>query len=106
MWRNEQNATPPTYRLIKSTDKGLSVASTAVTLPRAGAPSMVPGAFINFGRDNADHVDQYVYSVAGDWGKASPAYLVRVPLTQIENATAYEVFTGKPLPGCVPPPTR
>lgn len=94
LWRSEQDSTPPTHTLIRSVDKGRSLAATSVRFPRAGAPRMVPGPFINFGSDNADAVDRFVYSTAGDWLTASPTYLIRVAASELEHAAAYEVFSG------------
>jgi hypothetical protein len=47
--------------------------------------------FVNFGKDNANAMDGYVYingRIGGD------AYLVRVPKNQMGVASAYEVFSG------------
>lgn len=96
MWRSNQDGSPPTHSLIKSADKGQSVQATSVVFPMAGASSMTPATLVNMGRDYADAIDGYVYSVAGDWLTPSPSYLIRVPVTSIENPAAYEVFSGTP----------
>ena len=58
---------------------------------------MFPGAnfggptFIQFGRDNTDAVDHYVYAVSGDqWDNGSELRLGRVPLENILNVETWE----------------
>jgi hypothetical protein len=96
MWRNEQDGSPPTHTLIKSIDKGQAVAATPVEFPRSGASEMVPTTLLNFGRDNADAIDGYVYSYGADWETERDTYLIRAPADAIESPSAYEVFSGTP----------
>jgi len=51
-----------------------------------GGPS-----FVQFGKDNADAVDDYVYAISGDhWDNGSELRLGRVPKDAIQNREAWE----------------
>jgi len=51
-----------------------------------GGPS-----FVQFGRDNSDSVDAYVYAISGDqWDNGSQLRLGRVPQDQIQEVKAWE----------------
>ncbi len=95
MTRNDQDGSADNHHsIVKSTDKGRTVTATGVGFPVSGAPAMVVGPIVNFGRDNADAIDGYVYITGADWGAPSPTYLLRVPVGSIETQSAYEVFSG------------
>lgn len=88
MW--SLNQTSGNRELIKSTNKGVSHSSPLVTFNEA----IDPIAFVQFGKDNADAVDSYVYNV---WGNGNGlVYLCRVLAAQIETKASYEWFSGTP----------
>ena len=65
-----------------------------------GAP-MFPGykfggpSFVNYGKDNANAVDEFVYAVSGDqWDNGSDLRLGRVPRDRIVHACSWEWVSG------------
>ena len=85
------------FQLYKSTDHfatGPSAVS-GIIFPKAGT-SIYPHSFIQFGQNNRDAVDSYVYAVGqGEHGTAG-TYLFRVPAASIETLASWEVFSGTP----------
>ncbi|WP_166805037.1 DUF4185 domain-containing protein [Nitrosococcus wardiae] len=96
------------FALIKSTDKGCSWTDPAESpVVWDGATfNLAHGVFLNFGQDYAGARDTFVYSYAADIKDSSgppmriqdpgAIYLMRVPVSDIENQEAYEFFTGTP----------
>jgi hypothetical protein len=86
------------FQLYKSADHfatGPSAVS-GVIFPKAGT-SIYPHSFIQFGQNNGDAVDSYVYAVGqGESGSPAGTYLFRVPAANIETPDSWEVFSGTP----------
>jgi hypothetical protein len=102
--QNLQGKKPPVYgeksqngtdaHIFASRDSGKSW-EPAIT--RIGQNFMFKGsrfggpAFINFGRDNADARDEFVYAVSSDqWDNGSQLLLGRVGQDKIQDATAWQ----------------
>lgn len=79
--------------IAASYDHGQTWVQTPKTVktPMFPGPSFGGPAFINFGRDNENAVDQYVYAISGDqWDNGTNLRLGRVPADKILDATAWE----------------
>jgi hypothetical protein len=57
-----------------------------------------PMTFVNFGDGPENVVDGFIYMIGGDWGgeghTPEDEFMIRVPLTQIKQRSAYQWFAG------------
>lgn len=97
-WINMQNSSTPDSKLAWSPDRGKTWHFSSWKFPDSADPRFFPSTFLNFGRDNANARDGYVYSYGGKWiwtqGGADNVYLMRVPKNSITIRSAYEFFSG------------
>lgn len=90
VWRNEQDR-EGTHTLVYSRDKGRRVQATSVSFTIRD-DGLVPNSFVQFGMDNADALDEYVYSIANG-GDGGPTYILRVTASEMEIKGAYETLS-------------
>lgn len=84
-------------QIVSSADKGLSwtPAFHSIHTPMFPGPKFGGPAFINFGQNNANARDGYVYAVSSDqWDRGSNLRLGRVPADKIVDPKAWEWVTG------------
>lgn len=98
-WVNTQNRTYPAMPDIKlawSTDLGKTWKLTGWAFN--SADSFLPGSFINFGKDNENSRDDYIYTYGGLWSQPGKiqanTYLIRVHKNNILEKNKYEFFKG------------
>lgn len=107
LWRTGTESTVSAFErqdLFVSHDNGLTFEGTGVSFKSEDFPSS-PGffapTFLQFGAGYRGAADEYVYVYApeitsGDWGVQRPGEisLMRVPVGQLADRSAYEFFTG------------
>lgn len=98
-WVNTQNRTYPAMSDIKlawSTDLGKTWKLTGWVF--TSSDLFLPSSFINFGKDNENSRDEYIYSYGGLWSQPGKiqtnTYLVRVHKNHILEKNKYEFFKG------------
>ena len=96
-WINMQNGNPPDVRLAWSEDFGKSWRLSKWKFSKKS--DFFPATFLNYGKDNVDSRDDYVYSYGGKWiyaqGAEDHIYLIRVGKSAVRNRTEYSFFCGK-----------
>jgi hypothetical protein len=94
----------PAASIIESTDHGLSWSANPSS-PMFGTPSDPSGPqaylfttifFLDYGQNNANAIDNYVYvyGLDNNWRFQTALYLARVPKTSILNRSTWQFFTG------------
>jgi hypothetical protein len=95
-WINMQNGEPPDFKLAWSDNSGASWNLSDWVFPGSG--SFFPSSFINFGKDNENSRDEYIYCYGGlipyFHGPQDNIYLFRVNKNQILNQNQYEFYAG------------
>lgn len=67
---------------------------TATWVFTGGDGSFRLGAFLNFGQDNANARDEYVYFYGHHVGDTTAAYMGRAPSDRLRDQATYEYFAG------------
>lgn len=81
-------------KIASSINDGANWVVSSVVFDRS-ADSFVPNCFFQFGKDNIDAPDSYVYMFGRDYnGSVTDLYLCRVAKTDILIQANYEVYTG------------
>jgi hypothetical protein len=94
----------PAASIVESQNHGLTWSANPAT-PMFGAPGNAadPTAylfttifFLDFGQNNANAIDQYVYAYGldNDWRDQTAVYLARVPATSILDRSTWMFFAG------------
>lgn len=94
-WINLQNRPwpHPDVTLAWSDNLGATWEKAAWIFPGTNA-AFRPEGFLNFGRDNANARDQYIYIYGRDVGNDRAAFLARVLPSNLRDKTRYEYFCG------------
>jgi hypothetical protein len=94
----------PAATIIESTNHGATWSANPST-PMFGTPSNPTGPqaylfttvfFLDFGQNNANAIDNYVYvyGLDNNWRSQTALYLARVPNTSILNRSSWQFFAG------------
>ena len=77
--------------ILKSTDKGLTWSPDPASVPMFPGHLFGGPAFVQFGMNNGEALDEYVYAVSGDqWGNGSELRVGRVLADRIQQPDAWE----------------
>ncbi|MEU6090030.1 hypothetical protein ABZ865_25105 [Streptomyces sp. NPDC047085] len=92
----------PSATIVKSTDKGATWTSDTTT-PMFSDQKFTTVMFLDYGKDNANSPDGYVYAYGLDYNwrdtfdpDPDPAdlYLARVPATSVQNRSTWQFYAG------------
>src|SRR5947209_2999375 len=97
---NESNFnSAPAASVARSTDHG-STWTWDSSAPMFGGPGKAPLFttifFLDYGKNSADALDQYVYAYGLDnnWREQQPMYLGRVPANSIQTRSTWQFYAG------------